>query len=73
MHYVCSLENIKYFKLFQVEGRKAIHLQFQKYQQKKSWQNTRKHLNTMKNQKNIRNESKNQAELRKNGWTLVST
>ena len=27
----------------------------------------------MKNQKNLRNESKNQAELGKNGWTLVST
>ena len=37
-------------------------------------ENTRKHLNTMKNQKKkFQNESKNQAEHGKNGWTLVST
>ena len=37
-------------------------------------ENTRKHLNSMKNQKKkFQNESKNQAEHGKNGWTLVST
>ena len=80
MQYVCSLENVKYFKLFQVEGRKAIHFQIQKYQQfdnkkhhDKHGKKTRNHLNKMKDQKNFRNESKNQADLGNNASTLVST
>ena len=75
MQYVCSLENVKYFKLFQVEGRKAIHFQIQKYQQfnTKHGKKTRNHLNKMKDQKNLRNESKNQADLGNNASTLVST
>ena len=78
MQYVCSLENVKYFKLFQVEGRKAIHFQIQKYQQfdnkkHQAWQKTRNHLNKMKDQKNLRNESKSQADHGNNASTLVST
>ena len=79
MHYVCSLENVKYTSnYFKLKGEKRSISKFKNInnlttKNTKHGKKTRNHLNKMKDQKNLRNESKNQADLGNNASTLVST